>query len=234
LSQAQEFYLKAVSVLGDRADAVPALIGLGVEALIRKEQGQATEYFKKAQLLDPARAGAAMMWMAVVRHQQNNTSEAESLFKGALAVQDVNSVDAAVTMDLYATFLRVENRADEALAMQERSAAIRKSYMSKNAPAAAATVHKIGGGVTPPSLVFKVEPAYSEEARVAKFQGTSVLSVEIGPDGIARNTRIVRWLGLGLDEKAIEAISRWRFKPGMKDGQPVTVSATIEVNFRLL
>jgi protein TonB len=83
-------------------------------------------------------------------------------------------------------------------------------------------------------LVFKVEPAYSEEARVAKFQGTSVLYVEIGPDGIAQNTRIVRWLGLGLDEKAIEAISRWRFKPGMKDGQPVTVGATIEVNFRLL
>lgn len=61
-----------------------------------------------------------------------------------------------------------------------------------------------------------------------------ILYVEVDPNGRARNPRVVRSLGLGLDEKAIEAVQKWKFRPGYKDGQPVTVSATIEVNFRLL
>jgi protein TonB len=95
-------------------------------------------------------------------------------------------------------------------------------------------VFRVGGGVTAPQLVFKVEPEYSEEARKAKYQGTVVLYVEVDPNGRARNLRIVRSLGLGLDEKAIEAVNKWKFRPGYKDGRPVTVAATIEVNFRLL
>jgi len=82
--------------------------------------------------------------------------------------------------------------------------------------------------------LFKVEPEYSEEARRAKYQGVVVLYAEIGRDGRARNLRVTRSLGLGLDEKAIEAVAKWRFRPGYKDGRPVTVAATIEVNFRLL
>jgi periplasmic protein TonB len=95
-------------------------------------------------------------------------------------------------------------------------------------------VFKVGGGVTAPALLYKVEPEYSEEARKAKYQGTVVLYVEVDPTGKAVNARIMRSLGLGLDEKAIEAVRKWKFKPGYKDGKPVTVAATIEVNFRLL
>jgi TonB family protein len=95
-------------------------------------------------------------------------------------------------------------------------------------------VFRVGGGVTAPALVFKVEPEYSEEARKAKYQGTVVLYVEVDPSGRAKNLRVIRSLGLGLDEKAIEAVNKWRFRPGYKDGKPVTVAATIEVNFRLL
>jgi periplasmic protein TonB len=95
-------------------------------------------------------------------------------------------------------------------------------------------VFRVGGGVTAPSLLYKVEPEYSEEARKAKYQGTVVLYVEVDPSGRARNLRVVRSLGLGLDEKAMEAVNKWRFRPGYKDGKPVTVAATIEVNFRLL
>jgi periplasmic protein TonB len=95
-------------------------------------------------------------------------------------------------------------------------------------------VFKVGGGVTAPQLLYKVEPEYSEEARKAKFQGTVVLYVEVDPSGHAINPKVIRSLGLGLDEKAIEAIRKWKFKPGYKDGKPVTVAATIEVNFRLL
>lgn len=95
-------------------------------------------------------------------------------------------------------------------------------------------VYKIGGGVSAPQLVFKVEPEYSEEARKAKFQGTVVLYVVVDEKGAPRDLRVVRPLGLGLDEKAIEAVTKWRFRPGYKDGKAVPVAATIEVNFRLL
>jgi TonB family protein len=95
-------------------------------------------------------------------------------------------------------------------------------------------VFRAGGGVSAPALVYKLEPEYSEEARKAKYQGTVVLYVEVDANGRARNIRVLRSLGLGLDEKAIEAVNKWKFRPGMKDGRPVTVAATIEVNFRLL
>jgi len=93
---------------------------------------------------------------------------------------------------------------------------------------------RIGGGVSAPSVLSKVEPEYSEEARKAKWQGTVVLSLVVDDQGRPQNLKVLRSLGLGLDQKAIEAVEKWRFKPGMKDGKPVPVMATIEVNFRLL
>jgi periplasmic protein TonB len=95
-------------------------------------------------------------------------------------------------------------------------------------------VYKVGGGVSQPTLLMKVEPEYSEEARKAKYQGVVLLYVEVDASGKATNIRVSKSLGLGLDEKAIEAVKKWKFKPGYKDGKPVTVAATIEVNFRLL
>jgi periplasmic protein TonB len=93
---------------------------------------------------------------------------------------------------------------------------------------------RIGGGVSAPSMLSKVEPEYSEEARKAKWQGSVVHSVIVDEFGHPKNIRVLRSLGLGLDQKAIEAVSQWRFKPGLKVSKPVPVIATIEVNFRLL
>jgi periplasmic protein TonB len=96
-------------------------------------------------------------------------------------------------------------------------------------------VYRAGiGGVSSPLLISKREPEYSEEARKAKYQGTVLLYVEVDTNGRATNIKVQRSLGLGLDEKAIEAVRQWKFKPGYKDGKPVIVAATIEVNFRLL
>lgn len=95
-------------------------------------------------------------------------------------------------------------------------------------------VYRIGGNVSAPAILMKVEPEYSEEARKAKFQGTVVLMIVVDEHGMPRNLRVIRPLGLGLDEKALEAVQKWRFKPGMKDGHPVATEATVEVNFRLL
>jgi TonB family protein len=94
-------------------------------------------------------------------------------------------------------------------------------------------VYRVGDGVTPPKVLSKVEPEYTEEARDAKLAGTVVLYVEIWPDGRAHNVRVVRSLGMGLDKKAIEAVEKWTFEPAQKDSRLVTVGATIEVNFRL-
>ena len=95
-------------------------------------------------------------------------------------------------------------------------------------------VFRVGGRVTAPALLYKVEPEYSEEARKAKHQGIVVLYVEVDPSGRAQNLRVLQSLGLGLDEKAIDAVRKWKFRPGYKDGKPVTVAATVEVRFRLL
>jgi len=95
-------------------------------------------------------------------------------------------------------------------------------------------VFRVGGGVSAPQIVFKVDPEYSEQARKAKYQGTVVLNLVVQKDGTVRDIRVVRALGLGLDEKAVEAVQQWRFRPGQKSGDPVDVAATVEVTFRLL
>ena len=94
--------------------------------------------------------------------------------------------------------------------------------------------YRIGGGVSSPQVLYKVDPEYSEEARKAKYGGTVLIKLVVLPDGKAADIKVVRSLGLGLDEKAIEAVEKWKFKPGMKNGVAVPVMATIEVNFRLL
>ena len=95
-------------------------------------------------------------------------------------------------------------------------------------------VFRIGGGVSSPRVLLRVEPEYSEEARKAKYQGTVLLAIEVWEDGLAHNVRVLRSLGLGLDEKAIEAIQKWKFSPGRKEGKPVRVAAQVQVSFRLL
>ena len=88
-------------------------------------------------------------------------------------------------------------------------------------------------GVMAPRAIYNPEPEYSDEARRVKHQGVVVLSLIVDPQGQARNIRVARSLGMGLDEKAIDAVKKWRFAPGTKDGLPVAVQVNVEVNFRL-
>jgi TonB family protein len=89
-------------------------------------------------------------------------------------------------------------------------------------------------GVKPPTLISKVDPAYTEEARKAKYSGTVLLNVTVDASGQSVDLRVLRSLGMGLDEKAIEAVQQWRFRPAMKDGNPVPSQAQVEVIFRIL
>jgi protein TonB len=91
----------------------------------------------------------------------------------------------------------------------------------------------VGGGVSPPRQIYAPEPEFSEEARKAKYQGTCTLALIVGIDGRPSDIRVVSSLGMGLDEKAIEAVKTWKFEPAMKDGHPVRVPIEIEVDFHL-
>ena len=104
---------------------------------------------------------------------------------------------------------------------------------STPAPPTPPAALRIGPGMTPPVPFYSPQPEYSEAASKAKFQGTVTLSVVVDASGQPTFIKVTRPLGLGLDQKAIEAVQNWRFKPGMKDGQPVPVQASVEVNFRL-
>ena len=94
-------------------------------------------------------------------------------------------------------------------------------------------VYKVGGDVKAPQVITKVQPDYTDEARDAALEGTVVLGIVVDEKGEARDIRVIRVLGLGLDKKAVDAVKKWKFKPGTKDGNDVAVQATIEMVFRL-
>ncbi len=89
------------------------------------------------------------------------------------------------------------------------------------------------GEATPPVLEYKVQPNYPEKARLARLEGTVVLYIEVNPEGRAQNLVVIRSLGSDLDQQAILAVRQWKFKPGSNYGKPVTVAATVEINFKL-
>jgi len=87
--------------------------------------------------------------------------------------------------------------------------------------------------VTIPEAIFSPEPSFSEEARKAKAQGIVLLTVVVGKDGRPYDLRIAQSLGMGLDEKAIEAVTRWRFRPATLNGQPIASRVAVQVDFHL-
>jgi len=102
-------------------------------------------------------------------------------------------------------------------------------------PVPAGTIFSVGdAGVTAPALVHKVEPGYSEQARKRGHHGTVTVEFVINVEGSVEDVRVVDSLGYGLDQKAIEAVQRWRFRPGLRFGDPVPVRSEVEINFRLL
>jgi TonB family protein len=234
--QAESYFGQAAQVFGDTLAAARPLLSLGIAQLVRKNYDQALETFQRAEVLDPGRAAMATAWMAVARsHQSDDAEQAETLYRQALSLATPDSTDAAVISRMLAGYLANQGRtaeADELKASVNKPLALPRATYEVLGPGGG--VYRVGGGVSPPTLTYKVEPEYSQEARVAKYQGTVTLYVEIGPDGLGHNMQVTQGLGLGLDERAVEAVSQWKFQPGTKDGQAVTVAATIQVNFRLL
>jgi protein TonB len=91
----------------------------------------------------------------------------------------------------------------------------------------------IGGGISSPVPIYTVEPEFSEEARKAKVAGNVLVNLWVGTDGLPSHVHVIRGVGMGLDEKAVEAVRQYRFKPAMENGKPVLVELNIEVNFQI-
>jgi TonB family protein len=239
MADAETDYSKAVTAVGDRAETAQPLMYLSQGAFRTIDFEKAMEYAQRARnVARPGpETGKIMTWMGQIREkQEGGAADAESLYTGALAQEEANTPEAALTMEVYARFLRSQDRTGEAEVMDSRALAVRKLLVasaSGNVKGAAQT-YRVGNGTTPPSLIYKLEPMYTEEARAAKIAGTVLLQLVIDPTGIATDLQLIKGVGFGLDEKAVEAINQWRFKPGTKDGVPVPVQATIEVNFRLM
>jgi protein TonB len=94
-------------------------------------------------------------------------------------------------------------------------------------------VFKVGGGISAPQAVSMPDPEYTEEARRMKTEGTCTLWLIVDAAGRPRDIRVVHGLGYGLDAKAMEAVQKWRFDPALKEGKPVSVQISIEVEFKL-
>jgi TonB family protein len=110
----------------------------------------------------------------------------------------------------------------------------RQEQLYKAAPGSGEPVYRVGSDVSEPEAIWQPRPPYTPEARANKVNGVILLQAVIGKDGIVRDVKILRGLGYGLDESAIDTITKqWRFKPGVHNGQPVAVQAKIEITFRL-
>jgi TonB family protein len=96
------------------------------------------------------------------------------------------------------------------------------------------SAYSVGDGVSAPVPLFKPDPEYSEVARKARLRGTVTLQLIVDSLGGTRDIRVLRSLGLGLDEKAVDAVRSWRFRPGYRNGEAVAVKATVQVKFNFL
>jgi len=113
--------------------------------------------------------------------------------------------------------------ASETSSVDQGTSGLAKPCSDKNPPPCA----------TPPRLVHRVSAEYSDEARRANYQGTCVVSAVVGTDGRTSHLHMLSSVGMGLDEKAMEAVRKWKFKPAMMDGKPVAVEIAVEVSFSL-
>ncbi len=94
-------------------------------------------------------------------------------------------------------------------------------------------VYRVGHGVGAPRLTYHPDPEFSEQARLAGYEGVCVLELVVDSEGNPRDIRVTHPVGMGLDDKAIEAVQKWRFSPALKDGTPVAVRIAVETSFHL-
>jgi TonB family protein len=218
-------------------DNAEALIAAGA-SMIKESPVEAQNLLERGlnAAASGPQAGRAATWLGYLAATKGLAEVAESRYQEALSLEEPRSPGAAFTMELYSALLSDQSRMSAAEAMSAQAAAIRKVHVAELSPKAPDTLalERVDTGTAAPMLLRKVEPQYSEEARVTARSGTVILRITVGEDGLVYDISLMKSLGMGLDEKAEEAVAQWHFRPGFKDRQPVPVSAQVEVNFRLI
>ena len=118
-------------------------------------------------------------------------------------------------------------------AAQDKPSALQSSERAQQSNPDDPPMYKPRPDMTPPRPLDNPQPTYSDKARKAKYQGTCILTLIVGTDGLTHDIKVERPLGMGLDEKAVEAVSQWKFEPARKEGQPVAVRIQIEISFHM-
>ncbi len=198
-----------------------------------ERKAEAAEFVKQARsrLDDLTRESKEREKMARAEVQWNAVRDSRDIEAARAYIEEYGGVEGAnVWVKLAESLLEELAREEHAKADLEKGEGT-ENELELAGPGSAAGVFRIGDGVSSPRLLHKVEPEYSEEARKAEYQGKVMLSVEVWEDGMAHNIRVLRSPGLGLDEKAVEAVRQWRFAPGTKDGKPVRIAAQIQISF---
>lgn len=186
----------------------------------------------------------AMLLAAFLIGEQRPASEIRPLAQKALQLYTQAAAEksnTALALEILSSVPDPGADPGEAVAMSAQAKALRSQIIEDlQAQTRAGSVfpetppYRIGQGLTAPVPRERPEPSYTDPARLARRQGAVLVSIVIDEQGKARNLKIVRGLGFGLDESAYDAISRWQFEPALLNGVPVSVTANVELNFRLL
>lgn len=175
--------------------------------------------------------------LAVLYENQVFYQKSEAYYRTALAIREKDPgpehVDTIETLEHLARLLHKLSRPDEAAGLEERARAFRRARMERFELVDVGELAS-GSGTQPAALLERTEPDYTDEARLANHEGAVLLRVDIDTDGWAKNIRVVRPLGLGLDEKAAEAVREWRFRPARANGRRVASRIRLEIAFRLM
>ncbi len=178
--------------------------------------------------------------LAILFENQARYAKAESYYKYALAIRDkllgADDVRTTETREHFARLLYRMQRTEEAegLAVQARS--VRRELLDE----ATAQRDEVGeildssSGLRLPELIERTEPGYTEEARIARHEGTVRIQVDIDEDGRTHNPRVLQILGLGLDEQALAAVRSWRFRPARMNGRKAATRIVLAIDFSLL
>lgn len=211
---------------------------------VRRKYELAEQFYKQSfsirtRLLgrEHADVAAGINNLAVLYENQVLYPKAEVYYRTALDIREKilgsDHPDTILTLEHFSRLLYKLSRSDEAEALARRARVYREARFAQTAAVDLGEI-PAGGDVRTTELVERTEPLYTDEARIARQEGSVLLDVEIDSEGRARNFRIVRQLGLGLDEMAVEAVKQWKFRPARRRGRRTPSRVRLEITFRLM
>ncbi len=181
---------------------------------------------------------ASLSNLAVLYENQVRYAKAESYYRTALTIREQtlgsDHVDTIISLEHFSRLLHKLSRPDDAAPLEERSRVFRRARINPVSEAGTVGTLASGESVQPPVLLERSQPEYTDEARIANHEGSVLLAVDVDTNGRARNITLLRHLGLGLDERAVEAVGQWRFRPARLRGEKVATQVRLEIAFRLM